>query len=180
MFLSPKSFQSTRDFNAHNSSSWLRIEAYSSESSCSRERTKAEGWIARVFWRPANQARSFFFRAKIFPKISLFQVIARLLKVVMAKFRLGVRPQAFSTTWWNPGWLSHIFSKRKGLSNLLWRFSYKLRRRGQWSKLTLGKCVTLASGKAKFQGGFPQHLSILWWIKASTSLRLVQVKAALE
>ena len=56
-------------------------------------------------------ARSFLFGAKMFPITSLLQEVARDLKEEMAYWRLEDKFQALLTTFWNPGWPIHMFSK---------------------------------------------------------------------
>ena len=171
VFLSPRICQSILDLRAQNSSSWLRIVVYSRDNSFSREIKKVEGLTANAFWRPSILARIFLFLANKFLKTSLFQLEARVLKDEMAWF--GEQSQASSTTQQNLGWLSHIFSKWKGLSSRELKLSESLRSMGQWSELILGRWVTLASRKRRFQAGLAQQLSNRFWIKSETSLQFV-------
>ena len=171
VFLSPRICQSILDLRAQNYSSWLRIVVYSKDNSFSREIKKAEGLTTNAFWRPSILARIFLFLTNKFLKTSLFQLEARVLKDEMAWF--GEQSQASSTTWQNPRWLSHIFSKRKGLSSWELKLSESLRSRGKWSELILGRWVTLASRKRRFQAGLAQQWSNHCWIKSETSLQFV-------
>ena len=129
---------------------------------------------------PLSLAIIFFFREKMLPNWVLFHTFASLVKVLMASTSLGQCLQAWETTFGKEASKSQQDWNLNGLTLLFIALGYISSKMGQWSEWHLVRWTTLASGNRTHQLGFTKNLSILSWIKACTSLLLVQVNRGLE